>query len=357
MKTKFAIIGGGVAGLCCAIRLAELGEEPLLIEGGSYPSHKICGEFLSPECIHHLENWNIHPVCIPQAILYTPARRLVFPFPSPAGGLSHIQLDPLLAHHASVCGVKIMTNTQVSSFQPKKHSKDGHLIVLSNHESIEALNVIIAAGRFPPLASKAPLMQYRGFKAHFENIPIEANILHMFSLRGAYLGISSIEDNKFNVACLADVNEVKHTDPHQFIQSLAAQNPSLHFLLSQGKNLFDDWMMASTPAFGIKHTPCWPDAYFIGDAAITIPPASGNGLSMAIFGGRLAAEYSIRQQPREFKAMWNERCSSQLFWAKLLHKLMLNPSYSDPLISLAGHFPFIAKKLFELTRQPSQNEL
>lgn len=85
MKKRFVIIGGGIAGLCAAIRLSELGEEPLLVEGGSYPAHKICGEFLSPECLSFLHDWNIHPVPISQAILKTLTSSLVFPFPSPAG--------------------------------------------------------------------------------------------------------------------------------------------------------------------------------------------------------------------------------------------------------------------------------
>lgn len=352
MKTKFVIIGGGVAGLCAAIRLAELGEEPLLIEGGSYPSHKICGEFLSPECLTYLNDWNIHPVAISQLVLNTPTRRLVFPFPSLAGGMSHRQLDPALANYASLCGAKIMTNTHVNSFKQKKDFNDVHLIQLSNLETIEAVNVIIAAGRFLKDSSKAPLMFYMGLKAHFDHLPMDDKSLQMFSFPGAYLGISPIEDNKFNVACLAELRKIKNQDPQFFIQQLISKNQQLHSLFSQGKNLFDQWMVTSLPTFGVKQTPDWLDAYFIGDAAITIPPACGNGLSMAIFGGRLAAEYAQRQQPHEFKTTWIKRCSSQLFWAKLLHKLMLNPSFNDPLIRLTKYFPSITKKMFELTRQP-----
>lgn len=354
MKTKFVIIGGGIAGLCAAIRLSELGEESLLIEGGAYPTHKICGEFLSPECIDYLTGWNIHPTPISQVALSTSTSRLLFSFPSPAGGMSHVKLDPALADYASARGVKIKTHTQVNAFQPKKHAKDRHLIQLSNNETIEAVNVMIAAGRFPTYSRQPPHMLYMGFKAHFDRIPLEMAMIEMFSLPGAYLGISPIEDNKFNVACIADLKKVKQTDPFLFIQSLISQDPCLHSLLSHGNNLFDHWMVASLPAFGIKQTPDWLDVYFIGDAAITIPPACGNGLSMAIFGGRLAAEYSVRQQFHDFKIMWIKRCSSQLFWAKALHKLMLNPSYSKPLLHLTNYFPYIGKKVFASTRQSSK---
>jgi menaquinone-9 beta-reductase len=350
MKAKFVIIGGGVAGLCAAIRLAELGEESLLIEGGSYPSHKICGEFLSPECIPYLENWNIHPIAISDLVLRTSTHSIFFPFPSSAGGMSHVALDPALANDASLKGVKIKTNTLVHSFQPKKHAKDVHLIQLSNQETIEASTVIIAAGRFLNPSSHPPLL-YKGFKAHFEHLPLEGSKLEMFSFPGAYLGICPIEGHKYNVACLADLNKVKSVKPLFFIEHLMAQNPRLHFLLSEGKNLFDDWMVASLPGFGLKQTPGWLDAYFIGDAAMTVPPACGNGLSLAIFGGRYVAEYSVRGQFHDFKKMWMKRCSSQLFWAKVLHRLMFHPSTSTLLLQLANTFPSIIKKGFELTRQ------
>jgi flavin-dependent dehydrogenase len=47
MNADYVILGGGVAGLCAARRLIELGIQPLVIEAGSYPSHKVCGEFIS----------------------------------------------------------------------------------------------------------------------------------------------------------------------------------------------------------------------------------------------------------------------------------------------------------------------
>lgn len=356
MKTKFAIIGGGVAGLCAAIRLSELGEEPLLIEGGSYPAHKICGEFLSPECLHFLHDWNIHPIPIKHALFRTNTSSLAISFPSSAGGMSHIQLDPALVNLALKFGAKIKTNTQVISFQPKRQSSAAHLIQISNGETIEASHVIIATGRIPSYETQVPRMSYVGFKAHFENLDSDKN-LKMFLFPGAYLGISPIEDNKHNVACLAKIEAVNEfNDPQLFIESLISQNTHLNCMLTKEKNLFVRWMVASVPSFGIKQTPDWLDTYFIGDAAVTIPPACGDGLSMAIFGGRLAAEYALRHRDgaQDFKRMWVSRCSSQIFWGKILHEIMLNSFYGNSLIHACNCFPYLKKKIFELTRAKSK---
>ncbi|MBA3956820.1 MAG: FAD-dependent oxidoreductase [Parachlamydiaceae bacterium] len=351
MRTKFAIIGGGIAGLCAAIRLTELGEEPLLIEGGSYPTHKICGEFLSPECIQYLHDWDIHPTSISKAVLRTHSSSLTFPFPTAAGGMSHMQLGPALASYVTKYGGKLRTNTHVKSFQPKQSSYDAHLIQLESGENLEVSHVIIATGRIPGYPTQAPQMCYMGFKSHFKNIVTEGN-LEMYSFPGAYLGIAPIEDNKYNVACLANLKEVgRFSSPHLFIENLIAKNPFTNTTLSAENNLFGKWMTATIPAFGIKKTPDWLDTYFIGDAAVTIPPACGNGLAMGILGGRLAAEYAVRLQSEKFKKMWVKRCSFQMFWGKLLHKILLNPSYGSHLLKLGNTFPYLTHKIFELTRQ------
>ncbi|MDP1880840.1 MAG: FAD-dependent oxidoreductase [Parachlamydiaceae bacterium] len=351
MKVKFAIIGGGIAGLCAAIRLTELGEKPLLIEGGTYPTHKICGEFLSPECIGYLKKWGISPIPITKTILRTSKQQLNFPFAEIAGGLSHFELDPSLANYALEKGTNIQTNSKVQTIHPKQHPSERHFIGLVNGEWIEVENLIIATGRYPSQFENKPVMKYIGFKAHFEGIPLNENTLEMFSLSGAYLGISPIENQQFNVACLADLKMIGKENPKEYFQHIIDQNDRLKLLLGQGKNLFSEWMMAELPEFQMKQTPEWLDAYFIGDATLTIPPACGNGLSLAILGGRLAAEYAIQEMDKEFKKTWLKSCRSQFFWATLLHKWMLNLHTSDALVTLGNTFPWMSRAMFKLTRQ------
>lgn len=104
IKYEYVILGGGLAGLCAAKRLLELGARPLVIEAGGYPSHKVCGEFLSPSSLPILKKWNIHPIPINQASLHTCSRSLKLTFSNPAGSLSHLTLDPQLAEQISQQG-------------------------------------------------------------------------------------------------------------------------------------------------------------------------------------------------------------------------------------------------------------
>ncbi|MDQ3258812.1 MAG: FAD-dependent oxidoreductase, partial [Acidobacteriota bacterium] len=47
------IVGGGPAGASTAIHLAAHGARVLLAEQKKFPRPKLCGEFISPECVAH----------------------------------------------------------------------------------------------------------------------------------------------------------------------------------------------------------------------------------------------------------------------------------------------------------------
>ncbi|HKQ54139.1 MAG TPA: FAD-dependent oxidoreductase, partial [Pyrinomonadaceae bacterium] len=47
------IAGGGPAGASAAIHLAAQGARVLVAEQKHFPREKLCGEFISPECLEH----------------------------------------------------------------------------------------------------------------------------------------------------------------------------------------------------------------------------------------------------------------------------------------------------------------
>lgn len=349
MIEEVVIIGGGVAGLAAAIRLTEMGVRPLLIEAGSYPFHKVCGEFLSPESIPYLSRWGIEPIPISQTLIRTFSKTLFYQFPDPAGSLSHLELDPALQALASKKGAKIWTKTQVISFKPKKDKLDLHELTLSSSQHILAKQVIIATGKIPNYPLAKPLIKYMGIKAHFSKIPLE-NTLEMLAFSNGYLGISPVENGVFNVACLIALKDYRqHLNTDSWMQSLVSSFPVLSQYLKKENQLFP-WMVQEVPAFGFKSTPNWTDTCFVGDAALSIPPASGCGLSLAIIGGCQAAEFVIAKRSQEFKHYWKKRCATQMFWAKMLHLIMLHPKLANRLASLNHYFPSLSNQVFRLTR-------
>lgn len=56
-----AILGGGLAGLTNAYLLAKAGYKVILFEKGSYPQHKVCGEYISNEVLPFLKKHDLYP--------------------------------------------------------------------------------------------------------------------------------------------------------------------------------------------------------------------------------------------------------------------------------------------------------
>ena len=53
------IAGAGPAGTSAAIHLAQRGAHVLLAEQKKFPRAKLCGEFISPECLTHFEQLGV----------------------------------------------------------------------------------------------------------------------------------------------------------------------------------------------------------------------------------------------------------------------------------------------------------
>ena len=54
-----AIVGAGPAGSAAAIRLVLAGKRVVLIEKEKFPRHKLCGEFISPECLTNFDELGV----------------------------------------------------------------------------------------------------------------------------------------------------------------------------------------------------------------------------------------------------------------------------------------------------------
>src|SRR6185436_4667961 len=81
------IVGGGLAGLVCALHLVREGVRPLVIEKNRYPFHRVCGEYISNEVIPYLEFLSAFPTSL------SPARISRFQLTSTKGSMAVLPLD------------------------------------------------------------------------------------------------------------------------------------------------------------------------------------------------------------------------------------------------------------------------
>jgi flavin-dependent dehydrogenase len=290
----------------------------------------VCGEFLSPEALPILERWDLAPAhTITQVRFCANSQTHTYSLPRPASSLSRHTLDTALARRATSLGVDLRTQTRVTSI-------DSLSLTLDSGETLHPRSLILGVGRLA--TAKRPRISYVGFKAHFEGIDLP-NTLEMHLFPGAYLGLSNIENGRANLACIAR--------PGTSIEALINGHPSLRQHLISAHQLFD-WMEVKAPAFGFRHPPPWPNAYFVGDAAGTIAPTCGDGLAMALTSGIMAAEHAIRGEWQAFRRAWRARYRSRLRWGNLAHTLALRPALAN---LLPKALPFAIDLLFEKTRE------
>src|SRR5258706_12861623 len=111
------IAGGGPAGASAAIHLATGGARVLLLEQKQFPRPKLCGEFISPECMPHFERLGVaeqmfaaSPARLTETVFYSRKARSVsvpsawFGARGAAFGSSRAEMAERLFLRPNVCG-------------------------------------------------------------------------------------------------------------------------------------------------------------------------------------------------------------------------------------------------------------
>ena len=123
------IAGAGPAGSSLSIRLANAGLSVLLVEQKKFPREKLCGEFVSPECLVHFEELGISPAIseaggtsLSETVFYSRSGKGVSVrsewfgnnIDSVALGLSRAEMDRLLVEQAKRVGVAVCEESSVN---------------------------------------------------------------------------------------------------------------------------------------------------------------------------------------------------------------------------------------------------
>ena len=125
-KSKIVIVGAGPAGASLACRLAKQNFAVVLIEREKFPRHKLCGEFISPECLAHFRELEVLDEMlavggdrISQTVFYEPNGRNVnvpsewFGGQTSALSISRAEMDFRLLEKAKAVGVEVLEETSV----------------------------------------------------------------------------------------------------------------------------------------------------------------------------------------------------------------------------------------------------
>jgi menaquinone-9 beta-reductase len=374
-----AIVGGGPAGCSAAITLAERGAHVVLFEAKAYPHDKVCGEFLSPECAHLLDQLGLtsavsalNPVQIETVHITAPDSTIwKARLPGEAWGLSRSALDAVLAARARERGVDVRENTTVTGIDGDFQA--GFRIQMRTaSEPICARTVIAAHGKRGALdraLSRRFLERPQPFvalKAHFHGPPLPRRIeLHTFP--GGYCGMSEIENGASNVCFMAHESvfqSVRQNSPvnvDDFLQWMQSQNPYLRNWLTQAQPITEPWLSIAQIPFVQKEV-VTGDILMAGDAAGLIVPLVGDGIAMALHSGRLAGahvsrflakEWTAETLRQQYASTWRREFTARLRLGRALQVIMLRPHLLALGLRLMSSFPPLGDYLVKHTRDSS----
>src|SRR5258706_8142406 len=148
-----AIVGGGPAGCSAAISLAARGARVVLLEARAYPHDKLCGEFLSPECLPLLHALGLSPALRALGPVAIETAQLTAPdgaawqslLPGQAWGLTRQALDQAMAQRAQAAGAELRSGQAVTAITGSL--AEGFKLQTGRGPAITARAVIAAHGK------------------------------------------------------------------------------------------------------------------------------------------------------------------------------------------------------------------
>lgn len=315
VNRSIEIVGGGLAGLSLGIALQRRGIAVRVEESGSYPRHRVCGEFINGVSRGTLESLSVAGSLRDALPLRTSAwfrgndRILEIELPEPALGISRFRLDERLAETFSRLGGELHTGV-------RRAAEPGE-------------GLVWAAGRRVDSASR-----WLGLKVHALDMEI-LNDLEMHLGSGGYVGLARIEGGKTNVCGL-----------FRRRQNLRGRGSELlvHYLEANGlerlagrlrESKRDEEPFLGVSAIRLGRQESVPGLFALGDADRMIPPFTGNGMSMAFEAAECGIEplLNYARNDMEWDACVAEvrrhlarRFSKRLLAARMLHPLLFRRS-------------------------------
>lgn len=346
------LIGGGLAGLTASIRLAQRGRKVLVVERKTYPFHRVCGEYVSNETLPYLRSLGFDPGA------HGAARITNFRFTAPGGralnapldlggfGLSRYRLDFELFKLAEKAGVEFKLATTIEYVEKKENAQAERrpFSIFNAQFPIGSAPVVLACygkrTRLDVTLDRAFLRTrspYVGVKYHVRtDFPEDLIALHNF--RDGYCGISAVEDGKF---CLCYLTTRENLRRHGSIPAMEREilwrNPHLRRIFTESEFLYEKPEVINEISFAPK-TAVENGVLMVGDAAGLITPLCGNGMAMAIHGGKLAADLTEEflagkltheQLERRYAETWRRHFAGRLWVGRQVQKLFGSESLSD----------------------------
>ena len=373
------VAGGGPAGTSAAVHLATRGARVLLLERERFPRAKLCGEFISPECLGHFARLGVLEEMkeaggarVGETKFFARSgRRVGVPSAwfgketgggeaaSGALGLSRAEMDQRLMLRASAVGVEVLEEAQVAGLLFEDAGRvrgvrvewQGEALELRAHVTIDATGraralarrVETAKGNAGQKATAArgaspKRMPLVAFKAHLENVGGEESVCEIYFYRGGYGGLSRVENGLSNLCFIVAARDVRahRSDAERVMREIVMSNSRAAETL-RGARVSSEWLAVALESFGRRELVPADGLLMVGDAASFIDPFTGSGMLMALESGELAGACVTRSLPdlraggmfaslaEDYRARYRERFERRLRVCSWLRRAAFAP--------------------------------
>jgi len=332
------------------------GREGIAGGKGLLPRQKVCGEFVSPESLGLLHGFlkdGQFQSC-PQIVssrIFLDNKILKLPVSPAAQSIPRFDLDPALFAAAQNAGVTACEGVAVQEVQRDEvfHVRTN---VCTSESTFSARAVVNATGRWSKLTQFDVVEKDKwiGLKAHFtEHSPPQSVDLYFF--HGGYCGVTPVGANSVN-ACAMVRADAAHT-----LEDVFAKEPRLFQRSRSWQPLFST--VTTSPLY-FREPETQSDGMFLaGDAAGFIDPFAGDGISLALQSGTLAAQSivpflcgscSLEQAHQQYQTAYGKRFAPAFRNAARLRSALAAPKWFRSAALALAAVPGVGKMLVRGTR-------
>jgi flavin-dependent dehydrogenase len=308
------VIGAGPAGSSVSTLLAARGLRVLLLEKSHFPREKLCGEFISPECLAVLTRLGVRarllaarPQRIAKMVLFAPSGRgIEVPLHwltgerAPALGLSRRRMDAILLDRAREAGAEVREGFHVSP-RLEREGNRSWIEGKTDDQAIErfaARLVIDASGSRRLFAAPAERKQKASFllprsrlfacKVHLRGVEGLGEVGELFFYRDGYGGMNDVEDGRTNLCFITTAETLRAAkgDRQALLDLTLLTNPAARRRLRRAA-VDGEWLGTGPIIYGRQASA--PGVLAIGDAGAFIDPFTGSGMLLAMTSAALAA--------------------------------------------------------------------
>ena len=366
MSYDLIVIGAGPAGCSAAIEAVRNGASVLLLERGRFPRHKVCGEFVSAESLQLLE-YLLAPEYrtlisdtprIAQARIFSDGAEIPAEINPAAASIARHDLDFALWQSALLAGVGTRDQCSVQSVEP---IADGFKVSTAT-ESFEGRSVVNATGRWSFLTSAAIRARsgrhrWVGLKGHFRERNAPGSV-DLYFFPGGYCGVQPVTAAVNGSGAIINACAMVRADVATNLSQVFAAHPALHARSSGWEPVMAQ--VSTSPLVFHQPEPVQDGIIQVGDSATFVDPFIGDGISLALRSGNLAArclqtffrnECSLPRVLSDYASAYRQQLAPVFHASSKLRNFMRLPRFARrPVMSLLERTPAITRGLVRMTR-------